>query len=347
MFAIYTFTHLNDAMLTRCSQATPPIERSISQRAPDTLKLGSKFLCKKLRRDEVTNGIVSWEDTDGRFCLVEGDSELSLSEQPLGDLLHQAGTSSAVWVIGSNAVCKVKTWTDGAEMESNTLAFVKANFPNIPVPDVIYAWLDEKLSRTFLILKRVKGNTLAQAWPSLTQEMRDSIASTVAQYCPELTAFISEKFQSATGHGVLEPFLNVRAKESHPSWKPRLLGPMSSSSHQSYLQRISKLYKPPVTAASHFYHADLGPTNLLISDDGKIKAILDWESAGFYPKYWVTLKPYMSLGFCLPVADDRYAWADLLIAKLAEKGFVLDMACVEWYKDLDLGFFDTDMFLDG
>jgi hypothetical protein len=309
--------------------------------------MGTRFLCRKVQNTKVTSSVTSWEDTDGSFCLFDDDSELSLSEQPLGDLLYQAGTSSAVWAIGSNAICKVKTWTNGMDMESDTLAFVKANFPDIPVPDIIYAWLDEKLSRSFLILKRVQGNTLAQVWPSLTPEKRDGIASTVAQFCYELTNLTSNKFQSATGHGVLEPFMNVRAKDSHPSWKPRLLGPMSASSHQSYLQRISRIYKPPVTAAFHFYHADLGPTNLLISDDGKIKAILDWESAGFYPKYWVTLKPYMSLGFCLPADDDRYAWADLLLAKLAERGFVLDMAYVEWYKDLDLSFLDTDMFRDG
>ncbi|KAL2859273.1 hypothetical protein BJX68DRAFT_261716 [Aspergillus pseudodeflectus] len=290
--------------------------------------------------------MISWEDTDGSFCLLADDSELSLSEQPLTDLIYQAGTSSAVWAIGSNAICKVKTWTHGMEMESDTLALVKASFPDIPVPDVIYAWLDEKLSRSFLILKRVQGNTLAQVWHYLTPEKRDGIATTVAQYCSELANLTSSKFQSATGHGVLEPFMNVRAKDSHPSWKPRLLGPMTGSSHQSYLQRISRIYEPPVTATFHFYHADLGPTNVLISDDGKIKSILDWESAGYYPKYWVTLKPYMSLGFCLPAANDRYAWADLLIAKLGERGFVLDMACIEWYKDLDRGYFDTDLFRD-
>lgn len=58
------------------------------------------------------------------------------------------------------------------EMESDTLAFVKANFPDIPVPDIIYAWLDEKLSGSFLILKRVQGNTLAQTWLCLTREER-------------------------------------------------------------------------------------------------------------------------------------------------------------------------------
>ncbi|KAL4801674.1 hypothetical protein BDV18DRAFT_71758 [Aspergillus unguis] len=344
MFWYFPIIHFKDVLLTRCSEAIPPIEHSILRRDPSTYKIGSKFLCRKIISGESISSVISWKDIDDVFCLVE-DSEVSTSGQPLTNPLHKAGTSSAVWPIGSNAICKVKTWTAGMEMESDTLAFVKANYPHIPVPDVIYAWLDEKLSRTFLILKRAQGITLAQAWPSLTSEKRDHIASTVAQYCLDLAKITSNRLQSATGHGVLEPFLNVRAKESHPSWRPRLLGPMSSSSHQRYLQRISKSGESPTTAEFSFYHADLGPANLLISEDGKIQAILDWESAGFYPKFWISLKPYMSQGFCLPVADDRYAWADLLIAKLAEKGFVLDMACVEWYKSLNLEYFDTDMFL--
>jgi hypothetical protein len=331
-------------LLTGCSQATPPIEHSIWKRAPNIYKMGSKFLCRKVLKGESTIGVATWEDNDGIFCVFEDGSEIRSFEEPLEDLLHQAGTSSAVWAIGSNAICKVKTWTDGMEMESSTLAFIKASAPNIPVPDVIYAWLDEELSRTFLILKRVQGNTLAKAWPSLASEKRDYIASTVAQYCSDLAKITSDKLQSATGRGVLEPFLNVRAKDSHPSWRPRLLGPMPSVSSQKYLQRISKLCSPPVTDAFYFYHADLGPTNILISGDGMVEAILDWESAGFYPRFWISLKPYISPGFCLPVADDRYAWADLLIAKLTGKGFVLDMTCVEWYKKLDLEFFDTTTF---
>ncbi|KAL4886824.1 hypothetical protein BJY04DRAFT_176617 [Aspergillus karnatakaensis] len=247
--------------------------------------MGSRFLCKKLIGDEVKNDMITWKDTGDRFCLVEDDSELSLSDPPPKDLVYKAGTSSAVWPIGSNAICRVKTWTGGMEMESDTIAFVKTNCPDIPVPDVIYAWLDEKLSRTFLILRRIQGRTLARAWPYLTPEMKDGIASTVARYCSKLTGLTSDKLQSATGRGVYDNFLNVHAEKSHPSWKPRLLGPMSVSSFQTYLQRISRSYNPPDSTAFHFYHADLGPTNLLLSDDGEVKAILDWESAGFYPKY--------------------------------------------------------------
>ncbi|KAB8203290.1 hypothetical protein BDV34DRAFT_227549 [Aspergillus parasiticus] len=36
---------------------------------------------------------------------------------------------------------------------------------------------------------------------------------------------------------------------------------------------------------SVFTHADLHPSNILI-DRGRLSGIVDWECAGFYPKYW-------------------------------------------------------------
>ena len=34
-----------------------------------------------------------------------------------------------------------------------------------------------------------------------------------------------------------------------------------------------------------FTHSDIAPSNILVSK-GKIAAIIDWETAGWYPEYW-------------------------------------------------------------
>ena len=91
----------------------------------------------------------------------------------------------------------------------------------------------------------------------------------------------------------------------------------------------------------HFYHANLGPTNIILSDDGFVKGILDWESAGFYPRFWISLTPYRSNRFNLDVPNDsHYTWADLLISKLSDMGFALDPEDVTWHKSLNLSDFD-------
>jgi serine/threonine protein kinase len=39
-----------------------------------------------------------------------------------------------------------------------------------------------------------------------------------------------------------------------------------------------------------FTHGDLGPHNILVSEDGAVTAIIDWEFAGWYPEYWEFIK---------------------------------------------------------
>ncbi|EER45456.1 predicted protein [Histoplasma capsulatum H143] len=44
---------------------------------------------------------------------------------------------------------------------------------------------------------------------------------------------------------------------------------------------------PVVPATCYFYHADLGPTNIITVGDGSVIGVLDWESAGYSPKFWI------------------------------------------------------------
>jgi hypothetical protein len=190
-------------------------------------------------------------------------------------LVHLKGTSSAVWTIGTNAFCKVKAWCAGMELESDTIQFVKWKVPYIPLPEVIHSWVDEEWNRSFLILKRVAGQTLRGAWPELSLPQRTYIANRIAKYCSELAAVTSLAFKSATSRGVLEPFLMALADPSHPSWKPRLLGPLPLATFTTYLSNWSSQPCLDIGLPLHFYYANLGPDNIVVSNDGHIKAILD------------------------------------------------------------------------
>jgi hypothetical protein len=322
------------------SEASPPIESSILKIGDNIYRMGSTFICEKTIGELPESAVTMWKDNNDTYYLRRAVDEFLPENNAFEDVIYKAGTSSAVWAFGTSVICKVKTWCNGMGMESSTLAFLAVNFPHIPVPDVVFSWLDTKLNRTFLLLKRIEGLTLQSAWPSLSSEHKQQIASTIAQYCNDLATSRSSSFQSVTGLGVLEPFLNVHAETSHPSWKPRLLGPFPSHTFVKYLQRISKRPTPNFEDIFHLYHADLGPSNILVSQDGEVRGILDWESAAFYPDFWVSLKPYISAGFLLNSNESRHEWVDLFETKLSEIGFTLDMDHVEWYKSLDMNFFD-------
>ena len=76
--------------------------------------LGSSKICERATTTNPSNAIISWEDGKGIFYLrerVKDDPFLPEEDIETG-LVHQGGTSAAVWSIGTNAFCKGE-WSRG------------------------------------------------------------------------------------------------------------------------------------------------------------------------------------------------------------------------------------------
>ncbi|CZT13887.1 uncharacterized protein RCO7_05100 [Rhynchosporium graminicola] len=303
---------------------TPAIGTSVHRLTPDRWILGSSTVCERSKTTNPIRAIVTWRDGEDTFCL----RKLPKRDHPLPNhkleagLIHESGTSAAVWSLGSNTFCKVKAWCEELEAESDTISFVKNIAPSIPLPDVVYSWIDHDWNRSFLILKRVEGETLQDAWSQLSVAQKSGIASQIATYCSTPSWITSPSFESATHRGVLEPFLALDAESNHPSWKPRPLGPFSVADFTSYISQLPSTRCLDIGTRFHFYHADLGPGNIMVRDN-KVVGILDWESAGFYPRCWIALKPTLSAGFFLrpTVQTEKVAWRNLLGKMLEKEGF--------------------------
>lgn len=309
----------------------PPIEESIMQIGDERWSLGSTVICEAVGPggEAAKNALAKWEDEAGITYCVWASSTIQVAQtystenQKSSDhlkLWHKAGTSAAVWKL-RGAFVKVKAWRNGMQLESNTINFVK-DCVTVPMPTVIHSWIDHERNRSYLILKAEEGTTLDQAWAKMSPNRRTQVAGEVAGYCKVLSSLTSEKLETANGCGVLEPFLTARPDDNEPSWIPQLLGPFTIKQLSAYLggkdlvgQRSSFL----------FYHADLSPKNIMVGDNGDILAILDWESAGYYPEFWIGTKPMKASGFFLSNVDvDRTAWARSFTAALEEEGFAAD-----------------------
>ncbi|KAK3906020.1 hypothetical protein C8A05DRAFT_30176 [Staphylotrichum tortipilum] len=139
--------------------------------------------------------IAHWQDGDGIFCLRNrstDDSELAAGDSK-ADGIHEAGISAAVWRLGQNTIVKVHSWIEDVEMEAEKIPFAAEKAPEVPVPDVLYAWVDHDLNRSFLIMKRVEGEILEKALPKLSPLQRAQIANDVAQFCVNLAVNISTR----------------------------------------------------------------------------------------------------------------------------------------------------------
>lgn len=78
----------------------------------------------------------------------------------------------------------------------------------------------------------------------------------------------------------------------------------------------------------------------MISEEGNVSGVLDWEAAAFYPRFMIALKPQVSAGFYLkPESEEqslyeRWAWGELLQTALIAEGFEYSPDYVKWYQNL-------------
>lgn len=305
---------------------SPPIEDSIRCFGHNRWLLGSSMICEPISA-VLHDPIATWKSDDGLVLALRQlrPEELVPADREPGDAagqrIHRGGTSSAVWKFGK-AFCKVKAWTKGMGKEQDTIRYVEQRTA-IPVPMVIYGWVDTKLNRTYLLLEEMNGRTLQHAWPSLSHDQHQTIANTIAGFCCILACFTSNRFESVAGTGVVEAFLTADAPASEPSWRPNLIGPFSRSDLYAYLLTTSIHSFPDLEDCFRLSHADLGPGNIMVSSDGEVSGILDWESAGYYPAFWLATKPLVSAGFLLsgPDRTEKHAWSALLTGALIARGF--------------------------
>lgn len=220
---------------------------------------------------------------------------------------------SAVWAVGKNAFCKVKFWVEDMALESKSIQFVQQTLPQVPVPEVIYSWVDD--DRSFLLLKRAEGTTLRDAWPKMSVPQQESILDEVTRLCNLFASVTSERLQNVQGGPVLEPYLANSGNNT--------LEPLTVCESKRYFFREDLHPNPEIGTQFHFYHPDLGPGNIIISNN-ELSAIIDWEASGFYPRFWISTKPSVSPGldFYPPIPGvDDFEWRRRLRFKLEEQGY--------------------------
>jgi aminoglycoside phosphotransferase (APT) family kinase protein len=171
--------------------------------------------------------------------------------------------------------------------EAMALRFVKEN-TTIPVPEAISSDWDR------MTMEYIEGQTLKEAWSTLTSEQRSNILDELRGYISQLRALSppgDARIGRIDGQGAVLPTIMPRSggpfdtvadlPSTTGHWlvrPPRRLEKQSMHFHQITAQLCADY---PVV----FTHGDLAARNILVRD-GHIVAILDWEFAGWYPVYW-------------------------------------------------------------
>ncbi|GAB0145593.1 hypothetical protein EsHS_00006020 [Epichloe bromicola] len=125
--------------------------------------------------------------------------------------VYDAGGVSAVWEIG-NAFLKVKiSSSPSMTREHVTLAGVKAIPPSFDIPNLLYH--GEWTGRHYLVLSKVPGQTLADAWPTMDEVTKCHYADRVVDICNELGKLQAKHIGGLDGNQLLDPLLIKRGEE--------------------------------------------------------------------------------------------------------------------------------------
>ncbi|KAI0127326.1 kinase-like domain-containing protein [Xylariales sp. AK1849] len=169
-------------------------------------------------------------------------------------------------------------------------AYAALHLMTLAIPQVLASWSDD--SSSFLLISRMSGTTLEEAWVGLDLEARKRIASEVAEHVHELHAVSSTSISGVDGG----PLLNASA--FFGSGSNEAVGPFTSNkeiwaviarklddneAHPEDIQFLKE--RMPKMAPYVFSHGDLAASNILVKD-GNFAGFADFETSGFYPVWW-------------------------------------------------------------
>jgi hypothetical protein len=291
---------------------TPPrihINDSIQTITDSSWVIGGKLVLSRQHLPSPTQP--SWGDSNGGFfVLSDAPSPLPHCRPHPEDsttlpLVYSAGDQSAVWRVGE-AFLKVRDRRyPKVTHEHVTLEYLHNKKPlGFEIPNVIYH--DEWIDRYYLVLSRVPGQTLAAAWPSMDDELRQYYVARVAEACAEMAAWKGNAVCGVDGSELMEFYLTN-----------------TDSMDPGKLQENCVTMGMDVSSLV-FYHCDLGPGNVIVDPDTRGMGIIDWEIAGYVPREWVRTKFHLSSGMDFPGVEDADAkvdWRRSVGRKLATMGF--------------------------
>jgi hypothetical protein len=288
-----------------------PVRESIKHVNANTFLIGPL----KLHLSKGYSDTSTWydQDDDQSYTLTNAPIPMPpTSSLPANDpkikLVYDAGDSSAVWSIGKSAFCKVKLCEAGITPEAITLAFVHNQRPDFEIPKVLHE--TEHNGRSYLFLSRVQGRTLGDAWPTLDEQWRHHYMNTIVDVCKFLGRRERDMLCGVDGKNALEPLLVKYGAEE--DYSPGNL----QKGCESMGMDCSKFV---------FYHADLGPGNIIVEDVPKTGSvgIIDWELAGYFPRGWIRTKFRISRGLNLPdsATDNPTEWRAGVQELLGDHGF--------------------------
>ncbi len=277
--------------------------------------IGHKILLSR-QIDPPSSGCF-WGDGAGSFYTISKPAEQpqleTCSPKSPFQLVNDRGDANAAWRIG-DAFLKVQiNSTPNKTREHTTLTYMNDPtnncFPSFPIPRVLYH--AEFGNRYYLVVSRLPGQTLENAWPTMDEATKQTCVNRVVDICKELAQRKGDQICGVDGAHLPE------------NWMKPLKAPDGYSPEEllAYCEEIGMECTSLV-----LHHCDMGPTNVIVDHtEGCTVGLIDWEVTGFVPKAWIRTKFLVCWGmdFDLPGddVDKSKDWRQRVQLQLGQEGF--------------------------
>ena len=179
-------------------------------------------------------------------------------------------------------------------VEAHTLRMVE-QLTQIPAPRAIDVLESSQFS--YLLMTCVPGQPIGQILDTMTDEQVKQVVTDLKGYISELRAIPNKIAEShicnSKGGGILDWRIPDSQREelrfkteadfnkylTDPFWED--IRRCAAKSHDIHHDIV-------------FTHGDLNPRNIL-TENGKVTGIVDWENAGWFPEYWEYTKAHYSV----------------------------------------------------
>src|SRR5437762_6579058 len=194
--------------------------------------------------------------------------------------------------LGPNIVVK---YGQRARMsEVDTMKFVVAK-TNIPMPKILEAF--ERDGKTYIYMTQVPGKCLDDCMSDLSEAQLEQVVQELAGFVNEMRNLGENNYIGSINRGPCTDYLwqyNTHLPGG-PFENEAQLNDFIASAYLARWGGKFHMFLRSIYRDDHrilFTHSDISPRNIMVSEEGHITGIIDWEYAGWYPEYWEAAKAF-------------------------------------------------------
>ncbi|KAK3175440.1 hypothetical protein K4F52_010270 [Lecanicillium sp. MT-2017a] len=291
------------------------------------------------------------DDVRSRLHATDSYDEIVKPSPELSDLLSRHGNGShaiigllakaevvykSAWAASvcvfrvSDSIAVKVTGVKFAKTEIGSLLYLQKHLPSLPTPRP--HGMVRLGAFTLLFTAFIPGLDLERAWPQLDDDQKRDVSVQLDKYLQTLRALpfpphldlggVQKEGCKDARRGVrvnAEPIVNAKQFEDFIFAGSNTASPLYTGLLRGFL--------PKGEPKCVFTHGDIRPANIMVQEKGDggwtIAAVIDWETSGFYPEYWESIKMTNTL-----TATETFDWYNYLPESVSPKNYA-----IQWLVD--------------